>query len=263
MSDEILPEHVARNRASWDLKSVHYANVAAGAWAQDEPTWGELHILDRDICALPADVAGLDVIDLGCGTGYFSAWLARRGARPVGIDNSPRQLDTARRMQAEFGIDFPLHLGNAEELPFPDASFDLAISEYGASIWCDPDRWIPEAARVLRPGGRLVFLVNGILVILCSGLDDTDDTSITEYLQRPYFGLGRVEWPDDIGVEFHLGHGERIRLLRASGFEIENLIELQAPAETGQTDPLISYVPDAWARQWPAEEIWCVRKRSG
>lgn len=89
---------------------------------------------DASICALPASVAGMDVIDLGCGTGYFSAWLARRGARPVGIDNSPRQLETARRMQEFFGITFPLHLGNAEDLPFADASFDLAISEYGASI---------------------------------------------------------------------------------------------------------------------------------
>lgn len=252
----------ARNRMSWDQKSEEYADRAARAWAQHEPTWGELHIPDRDIGALPADVAGLDVIDLGCGTGYFSAWLARRGARPVGIDNSPRQLETARRMQAEFGIDFPLHLGDAEELPFPDASFDLAISEYGASIWCDPDRWIPEAARVLRPGGQLVFLVNGVLVILCSGADDTNDTQATEYFRRPFFGMGRVEWPDDVGVEFHLGHGDMIRRLRASGFEIENLIELQAPVETGQTDPLFSYIPDDWACQWPAEEISCARKRA-
>ena len=64
-------------------------------------------------------------------------------------------------LQAEFGIEFPLHLGNAEATPFPDASFDFAISEYGAAIWCDPYKWIPEAARLLRPGGRLHFLGNG------------------------------------------------------------------------------------------------------
>ena len=60
--------------------------------------------------------------------------------------------DGAAAARHEFGVEFPLHLGNAEQTPFPDESFDLAISEYGASIWCDPYRWIPEAARLLRPG---------------------------------------------------------------------------------------------------------------
>ena len=142
------------------------------------------------------------------------------------------------------------------------ASSDLAISEYGASIWCDLYRWIPEAARVLRPGGRLVFLVNGVLLMLCTSPEDTEDTPVTECFRRPYFGMHRFEWPDDDSVEFHLGHGEMIRLLRANGFEIENLIELQAPVETGQATPLIASIPDEWARQWPAEEIWCARKRS-
>ena len=68
---------------------------------------------------------------------------------------------SARALQLEFGLEFPLLHGNAEEVPFPDGSFDLAISEYGASIWCDPYRWIPEAARLLRSGGELVFLVTG------------------------------------------------------------------------------------------------------
>ena len=91
---------------------------------------------------LPDDIAGWDVVELGCGTGYISAWLARLGARPVGINNSEAQLETARRLQREFGLEFPLVHGNAEDVPAPDASFDLAISEYGASIWCDPYRWI-------------------------------------------------------------------------------------------------------------------------
>ena len=68
---------------------------------------------------LPDDLDGLDAIELGCGTGYVSAWLARRGARPVGIDNSPKQLETATRLQREHGLDFPLLLGNAERVPSP------------------------------------------------------------------------------------------------------------------------------------------------
>jgi hypothetical protein len=100
------------------------------------------------------DVEGLDTIELGCGTGYVSAWLARRGARPVGLDNSPVQLATARQFQSELGLPFPLIQGNAGRTPFPDRSFDYAISEYGAAIWWDPYAWIPEAARSFgRAGG--------------------------------------------------------------------------------------------------------------
>lgn len=161
-------------------------------------------------------------------------------------------------MQERFGIEFPLHLGNAEHLPFANASFDLAVSEYGASIWCDPYAWIPEAARVLRPGGQLVFLVNGVLSALCSSPDDTIDVPVSECMKRPLFGMHRFEWPDDESVEFHLPHGEMIRVLRESGFEVEQLIEPRpAPDATATVDS----VPLAWARQWPAEEIWCARKR--
>ena len=135
-------------------------------WAAESPTWGIFDVPESTLHLLPDDLAGKDVIELGCGTGYVSAWMARRGARPVGIDNSPAQLESARRFQQEFGLDFPLHLGNAEQTPFPDASFDFAISEYGAAIWCDPYRWIPEAARLLRPGGRLHFLGNSTLLML-------------------------------------------------------------------------------------------------
>ena len=114
------------------------------------------------------DVAGKDVIELGCGTAYFGAWLARRGARVTGVDLTPAQLETARRMSEETGIEMELIEANAEDVPLPDESFDLALSEYGASIWCDPYKWIPEAARLLRPGGELVFLCNSVLCMLCS-----------------------------------------------------------------------------------------------
>ena len=170
----------------------------------------------------------MDVIELGCGTAYVSAWLAKRGAKPVGIDNSPKQLEAARGFQQEFGIDFPLMLGNAETVPLPDASFDLAVSEYGAALWADPYKWIPEAARLLRPGGRLAFMSNSDMVMMCVP-DYEKDGAATDRLLRPYFGMYRFEWPDSDGVEFHLGHGDWIRLLRANGFEIEELIELRPP----------------------------------
>ena len=86
--------------------------------------------------------------------------------RPAGLDNSAAQLATARHLQDRFGLRFPLIHASAEQAPVTGASFDLAISEYGASIWCDPYAWIPEAARLLRPGGQLIFLVNSALLML-------------------------------------------------------------------------------------------------
>ena len=156
---------------------------------------------------------------------------------------------------AETGIEFPLVEASAEDVPLPDASFDLALSEYGASTWCDPYRWVPEAARLLRPGGRLVFLRNSTLVTLCW----PDEGPAGERLLRPQFGMHRFEWPEG-GVEFQMGHGDWIRALRASGFEIEDLIEIQAPDDA--TDhPRYDYVTADWARKWPSEEIWKARKR--
>ena len=248
-------DHVLRNRASWDEWARDYEAVGRRNWAADEPSWGIFDVPESQVGMLPGDVAGLDAIELGCGTGYVSAWLARRGARPVGIDNSEAQLDTARRLQEEFGLEFPLLHGNAEEVPYPDASFDLAISEYGASIWCDPYLWIPEAARLLRPGGRLVFLVNSALLMLCV---PDDDAPAQDRLLRPYFGMRRFEWPDDNSVEFHLPHGEMIKLLRESGFEVEDLTEIEVPEGATTRYP---YVTAEWARRWPCEEAWKARRR--
>jgi len=140
-------------------------------------------------------------------------------------------------------------------VPLPGASFDLALSEYGASIWADPYRWIPEAARLLRPGGRLVFLRNSTLVILCQ---DEKPPARAE-LVRPQRGLHRIDWEDTGEVEFHLGAGDLIDVLRGSGFEVERLVELYAP-DGAETHWYYDYVSADWARQWPAEELWVARK---
>jgi SAM-dependent methyltransferase len=252
-----LPEHVRRNRAEWDRWAADFEATGLRNWGSDEPTWGIWDVPEAGLGVLPGDLDGVDSIELGCGSAYVSAWLARRGARPVGIDNSEAQLAAAKRFQERFGIAFPLIHGNAEEVPLPDASFDLAISEYGASIWCDPYRWIPEAARLLRPGGELVFLASSVLVMLC--LPDVEDGQAADRLLRPQFGIHSFEWSDDDSVEFHLSHGELVALLRRSGFEIEELIEVRPPPDaTTRYD----HVSLEWARQWPCEEVWRARKRA-
>ena len=152
-------------------------------------------------------------------------------------------------------MEFPLLHGNAETVPYPDASFDFAISEYGASLWADPYAWIPEAARLLRPGGRLRFLTNSWLMILCA--PDTDGIAATNELVRPAYGMHRVEWPDDPGIEFHLSHADWIALLRTSGFEIEGLVDIYPPEDAVTRYP---HVTLEWSRKWPCEEVWKVRK---
>ena len=245
----------AKNAASWTQANANYTDANAETnWALDEICWGIWGIDESELNVL-GDVGGLDVVELGCGTAYFSAWLAKRGARPVGVDVTPAQLATARRMMEKTGIEFPLVEADAGETGLPSESFDLVLSEYGASIWVDPYRWIPEAARLLRPGGRLVFLRNSTLVILCSD----DDVPAKERLVLPQFGLHRVEWPGE-GVEFHLAHGEWIDVLRANGFEIERLIEIQAPADA-ETHEYYAYVTADWARKWPCEELWAATKK--
>jgi SAM-dependent methyltransferase len=246
---------VERNRAAWSQWASEYAEPAERAWAQEEITWGIWRVPERELRALP-DVAGKDVVELGCGTAYVSAWLAGRGARAVGVDPTPAQLETARAMQERFGLEFPLIEAPAEEVPLGDASFDLAVSEYGASIWADPYQWVPEAARLLRPGGELVFLVNGTIAVLCF---QDEDIPPTNELRRPYFGMHEFEWPGEESTEFHLGYGDWIRLLRRSGFEVLDLIEVQAQDEAEQHR--FEALPDAdWSRRWPSEEIWRARK---
>ena len=250
-----LPEHAARNRAHWDELAAGYVAAGERNWKAAQASWGIWDIPESELRLLDG-VEGLDAIELGCGTAYVSAWLAQRGARPVGIDNSSQQLETARRLQALHGIDFPLLLGNAEDVPYPDASFDLVISEYGACLWADPHLWVPEASRLLRPGGRLEFLTNGYVLMLCA--PDDEDEPATERLLRPSFGMHRFEWPDDDSVEFHLSHGDWIQLLRTHGFEILELRELQAPPAATS---IAGFVTADWAQNWPSEEVWIARKR--
>ncbi len=254
MSREI--DHAALNLAAWTSWAPEYVDAGRRAWA-GEPKWGVWGIPEAEVEALP-DVRGMATIELGCGTGYISAWLLRRGARrAVGVDLTGAQLATAESLQREFQLPYPLVLGNAETTPFADGCFDLAISEYGASIWCDPYRWIPEAARLLRTDGYLLFLRNSPLFMLCAP-DDEGPAGAT--LLRDYFGLHRVEWADSPpSVEFSLPHGEMIRLLRQNGFEVERLLELRAPE--GAESRYSAYDP-VWARRWPAEEIWVARKRA-
>lgn len=253
MPSDGLPKHALANRALWDERhSRWFGNRAASQWAA-QPHWGVWETPESDLHVLP-DVRGRDVIDLGCGTAYIGAWIARAGGHPVGVDNSSEQLVTAKALQDEFDIHFPLIHAGAEQVPLGDETFDVAISEYGASSWCDPYEWIPEAARLLRPGGRLIFLRNSTLLEMCIGADP--GAPATTHLAKPQTSLPRIRRPDG-GVHFQLPTGDMIRLLRTTGFVIDDLVELIVPADS-RTE--FDYVTSDWASRWPSVELWKATK---
>jgi SAM-dependent methyltransferase len=255
----VSEDHVGLNRLSWDEDASNWVESGRERWSMKEPTWA-WERPEAELRLLP-DVKGVDAIELGCGTAYVSSWLVRRGARMVGMDNSSRQLATAVSLQDEFDLHFPLVQADGEALPFRDRTFDFAISEFGVGLWCDPHRWVPEAARVLRPGGRLLFVIASAFAYVCFPLED-DTLPADATLHRDYFGMHRFEWRDENGVvdsvEFHLGYGDMIRLLRSCGFEIEDLIEIR-PSE--EPTPARLDTPWEWARRWPSVEAWKARKR--
>ena len=253
-----LPDYAVANRAVWTKANAEYtAGMARDRWAATEIAWGVWQTPESVIGVLP-DMLGREVIELGCGTGYFGAWLKRRGARRVvGVDVTPAQLETARQMNREFGLGLEFLEANAEDVPLPDGSFDIAFSEYGASIWCDPYRWIPEAARLLRPGGQLIFMRNTDLRMVCS----SDEELVAERLVRPLRGMNRLDWSDDgPSTEFHCSASDLFQLLRRTGFDVIDFRELYA-ADDAVDHPYYSYVPAEWARRWPSEEIWRAQKR--
>jgi SAM-dependent methyltransferase len=251
-------DYLQRNRESWSDFAPDYVAPAEEAWG-GAPRWGIWGLLESDVGLLPSGLNGKVTVELGCGTAYVSAWLARRGASPIAIDLTPEQLATAAHMQREHDLYFPLIRAAGEQTPLPDECADLVISEYGSAIWSDPYEWIPEAARLLRPGGELLFFGNSALLMLC--VPEIDGFAAGTSLIRPQRRMHRFEWsddPSDNSVEFAISHGDWIRLLRRNGFEVEELIELYPPegATTGYP-----YVTLDWARQWPCEEAWRARKR--
>lgn len=248
-----LTEHEARNRAMWDDYSDEYQAkhgddlAASGGYA-----WGTTQIPESELRVL-GDVAGREILEYGCGAAQWSIALARLGARPVGLDLSERQLQHARRLMAEAGVEFPLVHASAEAVPLADASFDVVFCDHGAMTFADPYRTVPEVARLLRTGGLFAFSHHSPIETICWPLDAEE---VGEQLALDYFGMHRIDVDDE--VCFQLPYGEWIRLFRANGFVVEDLIEPQPGPDA--TSSYRSAASLAWAQRWPAEEIWLLRR---
>jgi SAM-dependent methyltransferase len=251
-------DHLTTNRDIWNADAANWVEFGERLWRLETPEWGSWGNPDEGLNLLPADMAGVEAIELGCGTGYVSGWMTRRGARVTAIDISAEQLATARRLAAEHGADITFIGGNAEVTGLPDGAFDFAISEYGASIWCPPETWLREAWRLLRPGGRLVFLGNHPLSLICSPLDGSP---CDLRLHRPYRGMWGADWTEveyePTGVCFNLTISSWMALFTDIGFAVTRYQELYAPDEACGTR---SAVPARWAKIYPVEQVWHLKK---
>lgn len=251
-------DYLSINRDIWNADAANWVDFAKERWRLEQPEWGNWNNSENDLNLLPADMTGMDVIELGCGTGYVSYWMALRGARVTGIDLSPEQLATARGLTADLDADITFVEGNAEATGLPDKAFDFAISEYGASIWCPAENWLTEAWRLLRPGGQLVFLGNHPLSLICSPLDGSP---AERALHRPYRQMWGADWTEvefePTGVCFNLTMSGWMDLFAKIGFTIAGYQELYAPAWASGTRAAI---PADWARNYPVEHVWRLNK---
>jgi SAM-dependent methyltransferase len=249
----VPPDYIERNRRAWDAWSASTAARSRLEWQTSELEWGLWNTPESELRLLDWFEADGDVLELGCGTAGVSAWLKRHGLHPVAVDFSRHQLERAGELQREFETFFPLVHANAEEIPYDRESFDFAISDYGASVWCDPVRWLPEARRLLRTDGRLIFFTPAPMLLACTPPDGGEPGT---QLRSDYFALRFMEFGDDSGVEFQLTYSGWARLLCDTGFVIEDIIETRPGPQSKPRHPLVS---TEWARRFPTEVIWVTR----
>jgi SAM-dependent methyltransferase len=241
------------NRRFWDADADAYQDRHGARLRRDARAWGVWRIAESELAVL-GEVDGLDVLELGCGAAQWSVALAADGARAVGVDQSRAQLGHARDAIAAARVPVTLLLASAIAIPVADESFDVVFCDHGAMSFCDPAQTVPEVARILRPGGRLVFSATSPLLYLT--YDARRDRQTRRLRHRAF---GRRQWRFDSGTtDFCIPTGEWLRLFHAYGLVAEDLVELRAPK--GASTTFGDFVPYRWARRWPAEQIWKVRK---
>ncbi|WP_326638044.1 class I SAM-dependent methyltransferase [Streptosporangium sp. NBC_01755] len=217
------------NRGWWDGAADDY-QAEHGEFLRDSGfVWCPEGLDEADVHLL-GDVAGKDVLEIGCGAGQCGRWLAGQGARVAAFDLSFRQLQHSRRIDLDASAALPVVQADAEILPFADGAFDLACSAFGALPFvADAGAVLAEVHRVLRPGGRLVFSVSH--PIRWAFPDDPGPGGLTS--DRSYFDRSAyVEIGEDgrpSYVEHHRTMADWVHLITASGLVLRQLTEPEWP----------------------------------
>lgn len=243
-----------RNRRDWDATSDEYQRRHGTQLATNAEAWGVWSLPESELQLL-GDVAGREVLEYGCGGAQWSISLAKRGAHCTGLDNSQRQLDYAREAVSSAGVDIQLIHAPAEAPPFSDATFDIVFCDHGAFSFTAPEETIPQAARILRPGGILAFSVTHPLREVCW---DWKEDRLSRSLQQSYFDLRTINDPEDGAVSHTRPIATYLTILLETGFALEKVLEPRPPL--GSTSSY-DFAPLEWARNFPAELIFRARRR--
>ena len=213
-------------RAAWN-------RISAGYQAQHQITADAAHygpfMPDENELRLLGDVAGQRILELGCGGGQCSIAFARQGAFVVGIDLSDEQITFARQLAAQHGVDVRFEQGDAADLGrFAAASFDIVFSAYALHYVPAIERCLAEAARVLAPGGRLVFSLDHPFRQVFWDEEADEDSLLAA---RSYWRRGAMEWQWTGGAawmrSFHRTMGDWVDLLHSAGFQVQRILEPQ------------------------------------
>jgi ubiquinone/menaquinone biosynthesis C-methylase UbiE len=217
------------NRSDWDAYADEYQSTHGGFLGDAGFVWGPEGHQEAELGVL-GDVTGLEVLELGSGAGQCSRWLRTAGATAVGLDVSERQLEHSRRIDAKTGIAVPSVCGTATALPFPDDTFDVVFSSFGAlQFVADADVMVGQVARVLRPDGTFAFSVTHPLRWAMPDDPGPDGLRIvhsywdrTPYVEEDEGGTARY-------VEHHRTLGDWVALLDGAGFALRALHEPEWP----------------------------------
>jgi hypothetical protein len=257
---ENLPDHVAENRRYWNAMADQWVSGGERAWEQ-EARWGEWQIPNTELPLLADDMHGQRAIELGCGTGYVSAWIRRRGATVYAIDNSDAQLATARRLSAQHGLD-DIDECMATQRRSPSRMAHSTSRSASTARPSGVNRPPGSARRTDCCGPAATSCSSAIIRWLWCAYRSTGRCREANVWNVPTSIWGRMDWRDAIdepgGIEFNLPISSWTRLFHRIGFDIIDYIEIQAPESATGTK---STVTADWAKRFPSEQVWRLKKR--
>lgn len=264
-----------RNRRSWDIISAQYQ--ASTQISTEDVHYGPLAPGEREL-GLLGDVAGKQVIEIGCGGGQNAVALAKWGATCIGVDPSTAQLAYARALAAHHGVAVQFANGVAEDLgDFSDDAFDIALSSYAFDYVTDLQRAYGEVWRVLKPGGPFVFGLSHpwFQAVGWHLAGDPDAPEIGNYASWPE--IAEWEWRYEDGTSAPMrGHlrplATIVNELVWAGFALERMVEQNyedvasaSPEELGRFPYVSSFDPDSREyqimRKLPVTLVIKARKR--